>query len=274
MVTGSRNWQRLRPNVVATPIDTGFLAIGQGNALATPLQLCAVTACVANGGRYYHPRLVKKAVASDGTLLIEDVPRIKVDLIKEGVKPSDMELIREGMRMAVNVPGGTAGRVKIPDYVVAAKTGTAQVSKPLNLHNSWTLAFAPYDEPRYAICMLVENGKSGGKVCGPLVHLLLRGILARDEGKRLPLHPLNPVVGNNDPIEEILLPKDVLASMDVTDDAGETGNEASDAAAAVGIVSPDPTLVPSPVTPRPTITPEIDEEGTVAPRRNSPTPRR
>jgi penicillin-binding protein 2 len=274
LVTGSRNWQRLRPNVVATPIDTGFLSIGQGNALATPLQLCAVTACVANGGRYYHPRLVKKAVATDGTLLIEDVPRLKVDLIKEGVKPADMELIREGMRMAVNVPGGTAGRVKIPDYVIAAKTGTAQVSKPLDLHNSWTLAFAPYDEPRYAICMLVENGKSGGKVCGPLVHLLLRGILARDEGKRLPLHPLNPVVGNNDPIEEILLPKDVLASIDVTDDAGETGNEASDAAAAVGIVSPDPTLLPSPVTPRPTITPEIDEEGTVAPRRNSPTRQR
>lgn len=274
LVTGSRNWQRSRPNVTATPIDTGFLSIGQGNALATPLQLCAVTACVANGGRYYHPRLVKKAVATDGTLLVEDAPRLKVDLVKEGMKPADIELIRKGMWMAVNVPGGTAGRVKIPDYEIAAKTGTAQVSKPLDLHNSWTLAFAPYDEPRYAICMLVENGKSGGKVCGPLVHLLLRGILARDEGKRLPLHPLDPVVGNNDPIQEILLPKDVLASIDVTDEGGETGNEASEAADAAGIVPPDPALVPSPVTPSPTITPEADEEGTVAPRRKPASPPR
>ncbi len=274
LVTGSRNWQRARPNVTATPIDMGFLSIGQGNALATPLQLCAVTACVANGGRYYHPRLVKKAVAKDGTLLVEDVPRLKVDLVKEGMKPADIELVRKGMWMAVNVPGGTAGRVKIPGYEVAAKTGTAQVSKPLDLHNSWTLAFAPYEEPRYAVCMLVENGKSGGKVCGPLVHLLLRGILARDEGKRLPLHPLEPVVGNNDPIEEILLPEDVLASIDVTDEGGETGNEASDAADAAGITPPDPSLVPSPVTPTPTITPEADEEGTVAPRRNPSSPRR
>lgn len=275
LVTGSRSWQRARPNVVATPIDTGFLSIGQGNALATPLQLCAVTACVANGGRYYHPRLVKKAVATDGTPLIEDVPRLKVDLVKEGVKPSDIELIREGMRMAVNVPGGTARRAKIPDYEVAAKTGTAQVSKPLDLHNSWLLAFAPFDEPRYAICLLVENGKSGGAVCGPLAHLLLRGILARDEGKRLPLHPLDPVVGNNDPIEEIILPDDVLASIDVTEEEpGETGNEAAEAAEAAGIAPPDPALIPSPVTPSPTITPEADEEGTVAPRRNSRSPQR
>jgi penicillin-binding protein 2 len=270
LVTGSRNWQRLRPNVSVTPIDMGFLSIGQGNALATPLQLCAVTACVANGGRYYEPRLVKKAVAKDGTPLIEDLPRLKVDLVKEGMKPSDMELIREGMRMAVNVRGGTAGRVKIPnrpDWEVAAKTGTAQVNKALDLHNAWTLAFAPFDEPRYAVCMLVENGKSGGAVCGPLVHLLLRGILAREEGMRLPLHPLEPVVGNLDPIKEIVLPEDVLAAIDISEDSGETGNEASDAAAAAGIAPVDPSLTAPAVAPKPTITPEADEEGTVAPRR-------
>lgn len=270
LVTGSRNWQRLRPNVSVTPIDMGFLSIGQGNALATPLQLCAVTSCVANGGRYYEPRLVKKAIAKDGTPLIEDLPRLKVDLVKEGMKPSDMEQIREGMRMAVNVRGGTAGRVKIPnrpDWEVAAKTGTAQVNKALDLHNAWTLAFAPYDNPRYAVCMLVENGKSGGAVCGPLVHLLLRGILAREEGMRLPLHPLEPVVGNLDPIKEIVLPEDVLAAIDVSEDGGETGNEASEAAAAAGIAPVDPALTTPAVAPKPTITPEADEEGTVAPRR-------
>jgi penicillin-binding protein 2 len=263
-VIGSREWQRKNPNERPSPVNMAFLSIGQGNSLATPLQLCAVTACVANGGRYYHPRLVKKAVDRNGTVLVEDSPRLKVDLVKEGVKPADLELIRKGMWMAVNVPGGTAGRAKIPGYEVAGKTGTAQVNPVLKLHNAWTIAFAPFDEPRYAVCMLVENGKSGGAVCGPLVHLVLRGILARDEGKRLPLHPLDPVVGNMDPIEEIKLPEDVLASIDVT---GETGDEAADAAAAAGIVPENPIQAQPSVTPQPTITPEIDEEGTVAPRR-------
>jgi penicillin-binding protein 2 len=265
-VIGSREWQRKNPNERPSPVNMAFLSIGQGNSLATPLQLCAVTACVANGGRYYHPRLVKKAVDRNGTVLVEDSPRLKIDLVKEGVKPADLELIRKGMWMAVNVPGGTAGRAKIPGYEVAGKTGTAQVNPVLKLHNAWTIAFAPFDQPRYAVCMLVENGKSGGAVCGPLVHLVLRGILARDEGKRLPLHPLEPVIGNMDPIEEIELPKDVLASIDITGETGETGDEAADAAAA-GIVPEDPIQAQPSVTPQPTITPEIDEEGTVAPRR-------
>ena len=265
LVTGSREWKRMKPEARLTPIDMGFLSIGQGNALATPLQLCAVTSCVANGGKYYYPRLVKKVVASDGSTLVQDVPRLKVDLLKEGVKQADMNLIREGMRMAVNVRPGTAGRLKIPGYEVAAKTGTAQVSKARDLHNAWTLAFAPYDEPRYAVCLLVENGKSGGAVAAPLVHLLLRGIFARDEGMRLPVHPLEPVVGNMDPIVEIALPDDVLAAIDITQDDGETGNEASDAAAVSGSSSEGLQTSQTPVTPQPAITPEADDEGRVTP---------
>ena len=148
---------------------------------------------------------------------------------------------------------------------MAAKTGTAQVSKARDLHNAWTLAFAPYDEPRYAVCLLVENGKSGGAVAAPLVHLLLRGIFARDEGMRLPVHPLEPVVGNMDPIVEIALPDDVLAAIDITQDDGETGNEASDAAAVSGISSEGLQTSQTPVTPQPAITPEADDEGRVTP---------
>lgn len=263
LVTGSREWQARRPGVRVTPADVGLLSIGQGNALATPLQLCAVTACVANGGRYYQPRLVKKAVDRNGNFLIEDKPKLRVDLVKEGATPAAIELIREGMKMAANVTGGTAGRAKIQDYIVAAKTGTAQVNIAKKLHNSWTIAFAPYDQPRYAVCILVENGKSGGKVCGPLVHLLFRGLKARDEGMKLPLHPLDPVVGNLDPIEEIALPDDVLAAIDVTSDDGESGNEAAD-----GGIPIEPQPEPETITPKPTITPEADAEGTVAPPRN------
>ncbi|RYD67699.1 MAG: hypothetical protein EOP83_02280, partial [Verrucomicrobiaceae bacterium] len=120
-VIGSREWQRKNPNDRPTPINMGFSAIGQGNSMATPLQLCAMISCVANGGRYYQPRLVKKVERRVGDKIkveVADEPRLKVDLLKEGVKASDIDLIRKGMWMAVNQPGGTAGRVKIPPYEV------------------------------------------------------------------------------------------------------------------------------------------------------------
>ncbi len=270
-VIGSREWQRKNPNDRPTPVNMAFLSIGQGQSLATPLQLCAIASCVANGGRYYHPRLVKKAVDQGGNVLVEDTPRLKVDLIKEGVKPADMERIRKGMWMAVNQPGGTAGRVKIPGYEIAAKTGTAQAEMvgSYQRHNSWTMAFGPYENPRYAVCIFVHEGKSGGAVCGPLVHLVMRGLFSRDEGMKLPLHPLEPVPGKLEAIKEIALPEDVLAAIDVTQDDGETGDEAADAAAAAGIVPGNPDNNQPTVTPSPTITPEADAEGTVAPRKNA-----
>jgi penicillin-binding protein 2 len=253
--------------------------------MATPLQLCSMISCVANGGHYYHPRLVKKAVARDGTVLVADEPRLKVDLLKEGVKKSDIDLIQKGMWMAVNKPGGTAGRVKIPSYEVdgvklpayevAAKTGTAQAEiaivdgKPYQRHNSWTMAFAPFDPPRYAVVVFVHDGKSGGAVCGPLVHLILRGLLSRDEGMKLPLHPLTPVHGELKPITEIALPADVLEAIDLTRDDGDTGDEAAEAAAASGIVPENPGAN-QPVTPKPTITREADADGTVVKPRKKP----
>ncbi len=273
IVIGDRTWQELPQRVGKrpAPVDIGYLSIGQAESMATPLQLCAVTACVANGGRYYEPRLVKKIVTGNGETL-EYPPKVKVDLLKEGVKPADIERIRKGMWMAVN-QGGTAGRTKLPNHEVAAKTGTAQLGtvikngKQYSRNNAWTVAFAPYDEPRYAVCVLVREGKSGGKVATPLVNLILSGLFARDEGKRLPLHPLDIAPGSLDPIEEIELPKDILATLDLTDEPEETGDEAAEALEASGITPVEPTdtqlLI---ITPKPVLTPEIDEEGTVVPR--------
>ncbi|MEM9235833.1 MAG: penicillin-binding transpeptidase domain-containing protein [Verrucomicrobiota bacterium] len=256
---GNRAWQISNRGKSLTQASVVQISIGQEAVLATPLQLCAMVSCIANGGRYYQPRIVKNARLPNSTYLIEDKPKMRLDLIKEGVKPSDLELIRKGMWMAVNQIGGTAGRAKIEGAEVAAKTGTAQVNPVLNTHNSWTVAFAPFEEPRYAVCVLVEDGKSGGAVCGPLVHLILRGLLARDEGMRLPLQPLDPVYGNKDPVESIELPEDVLAAIDATE-AGETGDEASDTVE----VRPAVTMTAEPaITPQPTITPEVDEEGSI-----------
>ena len=105
---------------------------------------------------------------------------------------------------------------------IASKSGTAQSSdngKPSN--NSWIMSFAPYEKPKYAVCILVQNGGSGGGVCGPLVNLVFRGLFARDlKGVRLPLKPMTKVPGNTDRIEKsIEIPPETIAAVE----AGEVG---------------------------------------------------
>lgn len=272
LLPGSRAWRSSRPNATMTPHSTAMLSIGQGEMMATPIQMAALAATVANGGKYFQPRLVRQAVAENGEILISNQPKLEVDLIEAGIKPSDFELIRRGMFMAVNEPGGTARRAAIPNFKIAAKTGTTQTSdmgKPSN--NSWMISFAPYEEPKYAIAMIIQGGQSGGAVCGPLTQLIYRGLIARDQGMKLQLRPQIEFVGNVDPIEAIELPSDLLAAIEMSPEdeaAGETGQEVAI------IVRPNNTPIPSAsVAPIPTITPEVDDEGTIPraiPVRESP----
>lgn len=267
ILPGSESWRtEYRPGAVLTPALGALLSIGQGDASATPLQMTAMIAAVANGGRYYYPRIVRRVVHPEKGVLADDVPRLKVDLLKEGIDSEDLEKIRKGMWMAVNQPGGTCGRARLDDeeIEVAGKTGTAQtVDMGKKSHNAWTVAFAPYDAPKYAVAVVVQNGKSGGKVAGVLVHLILRGLFAADEGMRMPLRPIDEFPGHLDPIPEIPLPEDALAALQIGD-AGETGDEAAEAAP--DLPPPAEPDEASPAPPTPTITPEIDAGGTVIPR--------
>lgn len=287
MLPGSRVWRATYPKLQMTAHETAQLSIGQGTSMATPLQMCAVAATIANGGKYYRPRIVKEAITQDGKIVVPDVPDLRVDLTKSGVPAEDIERIRLGMQLSTNKPGGTSGRVKLPNIIAASKSGTAQTSDDgRKSHNSWIMSFAPYDNPKYAICILVQNGGSGGGVCGPLVNLVYRGLFARDDkGVRLPLRPLAAFTGNTDRIEKILeIPAADIAAVEAgtmepaaeaiaavkatippPSDAdeevlGETGAEVGDAV-------PDLRVQPSTtVTPMPTITPEVDAEGSVIPR--------
>jgi penicillin-binding protein 2 len=149
----------------------------------------------------------------------------------------------------------------MPNIEVAAKTGTAQsVDRGKKSNNSWTVSFAPFENPKYAVCVLVIGGKSGGKVCGPLVHLIYRGLFALDEGLRLPLQPQDEVKGNTDSIEEILLPEDTLAAVQ----AEEITETAADVESNVKTPSTNSENDnPTEILPTPTITPEIDSAGTI-----------
>ena len=138
ILPGSQSWlQKQAPGSIVTPSQVALMSIGQWDMECTPLQICAITSCVANGGKYYRPRLLKQADLL-GDIVVADKPELEVDLIADmGVSPSDFKRVQRGMWLAANAPGGTAGRVKIKDFPVAAKTGTVQVRKtPTKINNS------------------------------------------------------------------------------------------------------------------------------------------
>ncbi|NNC87583.1 MAG: hypothetical protein HKN82_03880 [Akkermansiaceae bacterium] len=253
IVPGSNWWRReYRPGASMTPSLVAQLAIGQGDSQATPLQMCALVSCIANGGRYFKPRIVRRVIHPDRGVIVSSVPELRSDLLKEGLTAEQLEVIRMGMWKAANEPGGTAGRASLKEVSVAAKTGTAQTADlGIKSHNSWTVAFAPFDSPRYAIAVLVQNGKSGGRVCGPLVHMILRGLFASDGGLRLPLARMGEYEGHFDPIEQIDLPEGDLLPLAI-DEEGETGEEAAEAEPEGAPVKVKPRTLPLPsITPEP-----------------------
>ena len=264
ILPGSDAWLNSHPGATMSAALTAMLSIGQGDSMATPLQIAAMTASIANRGTYLQPRIVKSAISEEGKTLIADKPKAIRNLIQDGIKPDDLQLIRKGMWLAVN-SGGTAGKVRISEAEVAAKTGTAQtVENGKKSNNSWITSFAPYEEPRYVVCVLAQNAGSGGGVCGPLVNLIYKGLFGDEKDQRLPLRAQTEFVGNTDRIEHIDLPKNALAEIRKPANGNEPDldeYETGDEAGIPSNTSPNITIPPTP-----TLTPEVDPEGTVIPR--------
>jgi penicillin-binding protein 2 len=133
-------------------------AIGQGIALATPLQMANVAAIIANGGVVYKPHLVTKITDSAGKTT-EVKPVVLRDSI---VNAYNLQIVREGMRLSVYAPRGVISSLKYVPVAVAAKTGTAEFGiKDKNGYSTahaWVIGFYPYEKPRYAFAVLIEGG--------------------------------------------------------------------------------------------------------------------
>lgn len=261
IVPGSPQWSRLSRKNNITPALNGMLSLGQGDSEASPLQLAALVSAVANGGKLYQPRIVREVSHPDLGIQIANRPKLRVDLSQKGLKPEHIATIRDGMYRAAHQSGGTASKAAPDGIKIGAKTGTAQTSDlGIRTHVAWTVAFAPYDDPRYVVVVAVKRGGSGGKVAGPLVKLILTGLFAQENGQELPLAKQSPYIGNTDLIAEITLPQEnPLAAAFAAD--GETGDEAS--SIIVIKTAPDPSDTPLP---KPTIRAEIDRRGSVIPR--------
>jgi penicillin-binding protein 2 len=188
--------------------QTANVSIGQGYTLVSPLQLAMAYATIANGGVCYYPRLVDKALKQDGSPVLDEQgnpaappPRVRSDLRQE-IPPDRIELVRKGLWKVVNEDGGTGGRARLKDFVVAGKTGTAQATERGHEENvAWFACFAPFDHPKYVVAVMVQGASGhGGEVAGPIATRILERTLAQEEGKfdmqvawLAPAHKANPL---------------------------------------------------------------------------------
>jgi len=165
--------------------ETVIAGIGQGYVLVTPLQLATMLARVVNGGYAVNPTFIKK----------EHPAKPK----KINIKPENLAIVKQGMFEVVNGVGGTAtrARLKLKGIQMGGKTGTTQVRRislkerakgirrdedlPWKYRNhAWFMAYAPHDNPKYAVAVIAEHGRSGSGVAAPIASKILEEAIKLD----------------------------------------------------------------------------------------------
>jgi penicillin-binding protein 2 len=169
-----------------SPGQTANICIGQGYLAVTPLQMAVMTCALANGGKVLWPRLVDRVEsqdpAADEPPVVFPKGRIRDDL---GVKKRNLEILQHAMLDEVE-DAGTGWRAVVPDLRICGKTGTAQIMNSQNQVTdltTWFISFAPFEQPRYAVVVMVESGVSGGVTCAPIAAKIYEAILESEQGK-------------------------------------------------------------------------------------------
>ena len=191
--------------------ETLHSGIGQGYFQSTPIQLCLMTAQIANGGFKIEPRIVMDKNNNDLRDYIKhknENPNepLPIDLLVKNfnLQPlfqnqKNINIIKDAMFSSSNEPGGTSYRHRMenPKYTFAGKTGSSQIKrfteaqreaevKQVDLNykdrdHALFIAFAPYNDPKYAISVVVEHGGSGGKAAAPIAKKVIKKVLERHE---------------------------------------------------------------------------------------------
>ncbi len=142
------------------------IAIGQGDVLVTPVQLAVYTAAIGTG-KIVKPRLANRLIDQ-----VEGSQRkISSEVSSLKLSTETLQVLREGMRMAVNEPGGTAYWLRSAEVVMAGKTGTSQ--NPHGEDHGLFVGFAPFDRPLIAVAVVVEHGEHGSTSAGPVACRLM-----------------------------------------------------------------------------------------------------
>ncbi len=183
----SKEWKEQVRKQLWYPGETLIVGIGQGAFLATPLQLAVATATMANRGHFIAPR-VARATRLPGDKQASELPVLSRPV--EASDPRHWDQVIRAMTQVVESPNGTAKRIRSPDYRIAGKTGTAQVftvgqNETYNASrvtermrdHALFIAFAPVEDPRIAVAVIVENGGHGGSVAAPVARQVIDAYL-------------------------------------------------------------------------------------------------
>jgi penicillin-binding protein 2 len=169
--------------------DTANLCIGQGDIAVTPLQMAVTTAAIANGGRVLWPRLVDhiepQDPATDEKPIVFPTAMVRGEL---GVQAHHLQILHDAMLADVEDSEGTGRAAAVAGLHICAKTGTAQIMDEHNRlvgHTVWFISFAPYENPHYAVVVMVEGGASGGITCAPIARDIYETILKQENAARV-----------------------------------------------------------------------------------------
>ncbi len=194
----SRDWKRITRRQAWFPGETLILGIGQGYMQATPLQLAQATALVANKGKWNRPHLARTV---EGQKPVDENPMPDIVLRD----PSDWAKVNHGMQQVMHGARGTARKAAIgAQYRIAGKSGTAQVvairqgekydrSKVQERHRDHALfvGFAPADNPKIVVAVMIENGESGSGAAAPVVRQVMDAWLLDPQGRLKPEYASN-----------------------------------------------------------------------------------
>lgn len=162
--TAGREWKKRRFNESWYHGDTVNYSIGQGYLLTTPLQVLRSYVAIANGGKLMVPRINSASSPEYSSL---------------NLNQNYLNLVRRGLKEVVQAPNGTGKYANHFGVSIAGKTGTAQNSHGDD--HAWFVGYAPADKPKYAVIALVEAGKAGSTVAGPIVGEMLAYLVKKNQ---------------------------------------------------------------------------------------------
>ncbi|MBI2601013.1 penicillin-binding protein 2 [Candidatus Daviesbacteria bacterium] len=172
----SNDWKKQTFGEVWYPGDTLHMSIGQGFLLTTPVQVLGFTSFIAADGILNKPQLILK-VTRGNTVTSE----FKTKVIASGlVKPDNLKVIKEGLEQVAK-NGGTAWPFFTFPISTAGKTGTAEFGHPKNKTHAWYTAYAPSDDPKITMTVLIEAGGEGSTNASPVVKEAFRWFFSPDK---------------------------------------------------------------------------------------------
>ena len=169
-------WKESTQHTPWFPGNTIQMSIGQGYLLTTPLQMLDMDSAIAMNGKIFKPHLLYRVVdQKTGRSIYDQAPEL---LGQTTLDPEHLKFIQSCMEKVISSDRGTGKKARIPGVLVAGKTGTSE--NPHGDNHAWFTAYAPADDPKVAVIVLVENGGEGGIVSAPIAQRLMEASLGME----------------------------------------------------------------------------------------------